>query len=99
MENKAHFSSCLEASQARPDGYYRVKWGKVRPDDLVWSIFERKFLRADAEWPFPPTNYTADDLTYVIRTGTANPEIWLDVETPEQEAPARRSYRIQRELF
>ncbi len=91
----------IEAATARPDGYYRVKWGTIRSDDLVWSLFEKKFYRADFNgWPFPPMNDKADDLTYVIRKSTAEPEIWLDNErTPEQPAPARRTYKIQNSLF
>jgi hypothetical protein len=49
-----------------PEGYYRVREGKLQPDDLVLSVMEKIFLRADdPTWLFPAID--AENVTCAIR--------------------------------
>jgi hypothetical protein len=49
-----------------PEGYYRVREGKLQPDDLVLSVMERTFRRADdPTWLFPAID--AENVTCAVR--------------------------------
>jgi hypothetical protein len=78
-------SYTLDGLRNKPEGYYRVQGGTIRPDDLVWSCFEREFLPAsDPGWRFPPT---IDNSACVIR------------KARHEAAPGQqiRSYQLKRQ--
>lgn len=53
----------------RPDGYGRVKFGDLRPDDLVWSCFTFEFLRHDDPGWDQKTTTRVEHCEYVVRPG------------------------------
>lgn len=56
----------LQALSERPDGYYRITCGELAPDDLVWSVMEKIWRRADdPTWMHPATD--AENVTCAMR--------------------------------
>lgn len=85
-----------QAQEAKPPGYVRVTHGTLRPDDLVWSIMESKYRRADdPEWLFPATDL--EFICYAIRYVGKYPDVAKQIEKPEIPTPAPST--SQRDLF
>lgn len=56
----------VQAQENKPAGYARVVFGKIRPDDLVWCVTQKYYMRADdPSWLFPPVDL--EFVCYVIR--------------------------------
>lgn len=76
----------IPAYAAKPDGYYQVHSGPIRPDDLLWSPMEKIYRRADdPEWLFPAPE-DAELACCVIRKARYE-------KAPEQTS---RAYTIKR---
>lgn len=59
-----------QAAEAKPWGYFRVRHGRVMPDDLCWSVWTQEFLRFDDPTWQSKAEWVADTV-YTIRQGTA----------------------------
>lgn len=57
-----------EIARAIPPGYFRIKDGPLRDDDLVWSYSRKEFLRNDSELWTDAKPTDADGLIYVLRS-------------------------------
>lgn len=76
----------LEAFGAIPDGYVRITEGELRRDDLLWSVFEKKFRRQDdPEWQHREAK--ADFVICAVRSK----------KNLSKDFSNRRSYSIKRQ--
>jgi hypothetical protein len=59
------------AAEHKPIDHVRVRYGRIRPDDLVWSPFTEEFIRFEEMSDVPQRAEYCQDTCYVIRLGKA----------------------------
>lgn len=85
-----------EAAEQVPIGYKRVFTGKILPDDLVYSLFTKEFLRHDdPSWLEPRSMYVYQACFVIREIGPTPPK----AEVPPEDLERDNLIHSQQTLF